>query len=56
MVANANPQLQRWMTVEAFGMFIDLTIAAYPVRLVWGLQMQASMKFWVLVGFGIRLP
>jgi len=49
-------QLHRWIAVEAFGMLIDFAIAAYPVRLVWGLQMQASMKFWVLVGFGIRLP
>jgi hypothetical protein len=49
-------QLHRWIAVEAFGMLMDLVIAAYPVRLVWGLQMQSSMKFWVLVGFGIRLP
>jgi hypothetical protein len=37
-------------------MLIDLAIAAYPVGLVWGLQMQTGMKFWVLFGFGIRLP
>jgi hypothetical protein len=37
-------------------MLIDLAIIIYPVRLVWGLQMQAHMKFWVLLGFGIRLP
>jgi len=49
-------QLDRWIAVEAFGMLIDLAIAAYPVRLVWGLQMQTGMKFWVLAGFGIRLP
>lgn len=54
--ADTRSQLHRWITIEAFGILIDLTIAAYPVRLVWGLQMQASMKFWVLLGFGIRLP
>lgn len=37
-------------------MLIDLAIGIYPVKFVRGLQMQASMKFWVLVGFGIRLP
>lgn len=49
-------QLDHWIAVEVFGMLIDLAIAAYPVRLVWGLQMQTGMKFWVLAGFGIRLP
>jgi hypothetical protein len=51
-----NAQWDRWIAIEAFGMLIDLAIAAYPVRLVWGLQVQMGMKFWVLVGFGIRLP
>lgn len=37
-------------------MLIDLAIVAFPFKLVWGLQMQRSMKFWVLAGFGIRLP
>lgn len=37
-------------------MLIDLAIVAFPFKLVWGLQMQKSMKFWVLAGFGIRLP
>lgn len=49
-------KLDRWIAIEAFGMLIDVAIATYPVRLVWGLQMQTGMKFWVLVGFGIRLP
>ena len=35
---------------------INLAIFAFPFKLVWGLQMQRSMKFWVLAGFGIRLP
>ena len=35
---------------------IDLAIVAFSFKLVWGLQMQCSMKFWVLLGFGIRLP
>ena len=54
--ANIDMQLHRWIVIEAFGMIIDSAIVAYPVRLVWGLQMRAGMKFWVLVGFGIRLP
>lgn len=35
---------------------MDLAIVVFPINLVWGLQMQNSMKFWVLVGFGLRLP
>jgi hypothetical protein len=42
--------------VEAFAILIDLAIMIFPVNLVWGLQMQNSMKFWVTAGFGIRLP
>jgi hypothetical protein len=42
--------------VEALAILINLAIFAFPFKLVWGLQMQRSMKFWVLVGFGIRLP
>jgi hypothetical protein len=42
--------------VEALAILINLAIFAFPFKLVWGLQMQRSMKFWVLAGFGIRLP
>lgn len=55
-MTNMEIQLHRWIAIEAFGMTIDLAIATYPLRLVWGLQMQNGMKLWVLAGFGIRLP
>lgn len=49
-------QLHRWVAIETFAILIDLAIVAFPFKLIWGLQMRSSMKFWVLLGFGIRLP
>jgi hypothetical protein len=54
--AYTSSQLHCWIAVEVFAISTDLAIMVFPLNLVWGLQMQNSMKFWVTAGFGVRLP
>jgi hypothetical protein len=41
--------------VEILSGLLDVSIVAFPIYLVSGLQMHAKTKFKVMVGFALRL-
>lgn len=47
--------LARWSAVGVLNMLVDMIVAGLSVYLVWGLQMDATSKRLVIVGFVLRL-
>lgn len=55
-IANDHVQPRSWVAIAAINVVLEITLFAYPVYLVWDLQMRLRSKATVIIGFALRFP
>lgn len=55
-IADISPQANAWIGVGVTSIALEVVLLAFPIFLVWELQMPLASKLTVVLGFAFRIP